>query len=642
MNHLYDIKIYSPECASNTNGSIDITDNTRGDSLSFTWLNLPVTAKILNEGKTVLNLDCGKYFVEIYDLDTRLQKKETIEIKCKDVLSLDMINIDSLNCHDDLGELNATWSGGTPPYIISINSEKIISHNKFLTYNIRSNSNYTLTIKDNNNCSVSRNNIVKHIDPLRISVKWTPIDHHGAKCPNLSFDVKGGKQPYTFALFDESSDTKPIIVNQNIIENKLPSGNYTIKVTDSNDCMGEKTFFISEPPPIRATIRSSADYHTESFFPAESFNKVYNMLLIPKEKHNISTFYKNLINNELKLKHKTKISQQNITLDHGSVIINDINYMYFYINPGLNGIQKATSELIVGDKKINLNHSCEFSNQSKLLIGSVILDKNYEYLFHDKDLVEIFNDQKSIQAEISYSYTKTGLYLSPNISTIVNFLPNHTDDILNILNNQKNLQIKCLTTKSNSKKGEISGYVSGGDKDSIRIELLDSNNQITYHNIHDHHIHIKDLRYGSYKLKILDDHNVCEDINGQIINDGFYNIDIHSSFEEEQVVSQQLNINKYHIPSHMLNNYNNIPNKLLFTSPEFKNGVLINISPSEACFEIREDGKLIIQDCGYQTVDLDYGKYNITVFYDDYITTNKDFFINGDKDLVTVLLEREV
>ena len=71
--------------------------------------------------------------------------------------------------------------------------------------------------------------------------------------------------------------------------------------------------------------------------------------------------------------------------------------------------------------------------------------------------------------------------LSPNISTIVNFLPNHTDDILDILNNQKNLQIQCLTTKSNSKKGEISGYVSGGDKDSIRIELLDSNNQITYH-----------------------------------------------------------------------------------------------------------------------------------------------------------------
>ena len=64
---LYKIEKNTPNCSSNTNGSIVITDLSDGD-LSFTWLNLPKRVNIFDNGKSVYNLDCGKYYLEIYNL----------------------------------------------------------------------------------------------------------------------------------------------------------------------------------------------------------------------------------------------------------------------------------------------------------------------------------------------------------------------------------------------------------------------------------------------------------------------------------------------------------------------------------------------------------------------------------------------
>lgn len=638
----YNIDIQSPECSSNSNGRITIKDLTENQSLSFTWKNLPIDSRIENKGSIVSNLECGTYDIDIYDLESKKNINEKIIIECKDILSLDLLQIEGLHCYEDVGQMNIAWSGGQAPYTLSIGSENHTTYNNVFSYNILANHTYSLTIKDANGCLISRNNITKNIDLLNVDIYWEPINHYGGSSANVKCEISGGKPPYQIAWFIDGQD-KPIIVNKSKITNTLDSNHYFITVEDSNKCKTIKKFFISEPSNIMVNLKTSADYHSNSYFPEEDAQKIYNLLLLPVKKDKIKDFHRKLKSNKLVLNHKNQKITQNIVLDFDIVTINNIEYMYFYISPGLLAIQQATSKLSIGDEEITLHHNPEFNNQNKLLMGSIILDQNYEYLFHENDVVNLSNgdNDKILKTKIKYAYTMSGLYLSPNISTIINFLPNNSDQVLDLLNQNNDLKIQCLTTKSNNKLGEISLYVSGGHTDSLQVELVDSRHNASYHHVKNHYVNINNLPYGDYKIKVFDKFNTAQEYNRSIIDGTYYDLTIMKSFQEEQAHSQSEMSNKYNIPHSLLNKYNSTPSKLLFTSPEFENGVLINISPSEACFEIVDTDGSEINSCGYSVMDLDYGKYTITAFHDGYKTQTKDFFINSPKDLVTVLLEKE-
>jgi hypothetical protein len=183
--------------------------------------------------------------------------------------------------------------------------------------------------------------------------------------------------------------------------------------------------------------------------------------------------------------------------------------------------------------------------------------------------------------------------------------------------------------------------VNGGHTDSLQVELVDSHHNASYHHIKNHYVNISNLSYGDYKIKVFDKFNTATEYNRTIIDDLHYPVKIMQSFQEEQAHAQLEISNKYNISHTLLNKYDSTPSKLLFTSPEFENGVLINISPSEAYFEIVDADGNKVDGCGYSVVDLDYGKYTITAFHDGYKTQTKDFFVNSSKDLVTVLLEKE-
>jgi len=149
------------------------------------------------------------------------------------------------------------------------------------------------------------------------------------------------------------------------------------------------------------------------------------------------------------------------------------------------------------------------------------------------------------------------------------------------------------------------------------------------------------LTHGDYKIKVYDRYSYASEYNKTNINSEYYTFTILKSFKEEQEYSQAMMSKNYDIPVELLNTYDNTPSKLLFTSPEFTNGVLINISPSEACYKITDDDGNKIDGCGYGIVKLDYGKYSIESWYEGYVSKKQEFFINKSKDLVTIILEKE-
>ena len=118
---LYTIKSRSPSCTSETHGSIVIHDNSK-NQLSFNWLNLPTKANIADKGRSVSNLDCGTYYLDIYNFETTETDSIEIKLSCEHLLSIDLVQIEGINCYQDSGVLNIGWSGGEPPYIVNINN----------------------------------------------------------------------------------------------------------------------------------------------------------------------------------------------------------------------------------------------------------------------------------------------------------------------------------------------------------------------------------------------------------------------------------------------------------------------------------------------------------------------------------------
>lgn len=637
---LYRIEKHTPSCLSRTNGSIIIHDMSV-NQLSFSWLNLPEKANISDKGRSVSNLDCGNYFLEIYNFETKTTDNLEIKLNCEHLLSIDLVQIEGINCYEDRGVLNVSWSGGKPPYTISVNQHYFVTNDQFYSTDIVSNVGHNITIKDSQNCIASKKNIIKTITPLDVNVRWTPIKFHNNFVENLSFDIKGGTPPYKSALFLNDSD-KPIIVNTNSIDNKLQSGKYKLLIKDSNDCQTEKTFEIANPAPIIVNIRHSADYG--SLYSHEFINvgKIYNLVLLNK-KH-IDIDLDNI--KQISIVDKKRITEQRKCMDYGDVSIGNQKYYYFYITPGLSEIKDVQSVINIDGQEIIVKHDTVFNSSNKLIVGSLFLNHDNTYAFEDNIKIDLIGDTDNIEANLSKFYVHNGMYFSFSIYTHLNFIAQEnsakTSTVLKFINNNNSILIKS-NHNIQHRKGEIYCSIYNSDPESIRAELTDSQNNTTYHTIENNQLSIKNLSFGKYTLKILDDHNTANLYNNLQIDDGVYNLNILDSFEKEQNLSQELNSHKYSISTNRLNQYqNHLSKKILFSSPNYKNGVLVNICPLDACFQVLDnDNNIVLEDCGHQIIDIPKGRYLIKVFKEGYMEKYQEFFHNNKKDLATVVLNKE-
>lgn len=633
----------TPSCLHHTNGSITIDDRSN-NNLSFNWLNLPTKANIVNNGRGVYNLSCGNYFLEVYNLETTETDNIEINLDCTDLLKIDFAQIEGLSCYGDNGLLNIHWSGGKPPYFLTINNNTVSLYDNKYSIDVINNIEYNINIKDTNNCITKKNSITKYIEPLKIVANWTPIKFHNGIVEQASCVVSGGVAPYEIAWFHNEYD-KPIITNKTKIHNTLKHGNYKIFVKDKHGCIAEKEFTISNPSPIYVNIRYSADYASNKPHILDTVNnKVYNLILINKK--NIEDLQLHKIN-KIKLVHNNINIDQTLCMDYGETTISNQKYYYFYITPGLDAIKDRNSSIIIDGKTFELDHDTIFNSGNKLIVGSIFLSQDKSYALKNGGDVTLLYDDKELRATCSNFYVHNGMYFSFNVFTNVNFLSSNKSlnyaKILKLINSTNGIKIKSYHNIQ-AKYGEIYCLLYNIDPQSARAELIDYNNNITEYKISNNELHIKNLLGGQYKLKILDDYNIAKSFNKIMLTEDYYTLDIVCSFEEEQILCQNLNSQQYNIDKNLLNKYDqHLSNKILYTSPNYKNGVLINICPLDSCYKITDiDGDIVVEDCGYKIINLKFGHYFIDIFKDGYVSASKEFFHTKNKTLVTALLNKEI
>ena len=141
-------------------------------------------------------------------------------------LNLQIVSVDYTDCGISNGRIRAGATGGGGPYTFSINSGE--SNSTGLFENLATDY-YLITVRDRNNCSISKETFVGSKDGVR-AVAFTTNSGCQQSNGSISVTVRNGVEPYTYQL-GENGDYQ----SSNEFFN-LPQGTYSLWVKDSYEC----------------------------------------------------------------------------------------------------------------------------------------------------------------------------------------------------------------------------------------------------------------------------------------------------------------------------------------------------------------------------------------------------------------------
>jgi len=228
--------VVNPTCGGAINGYIDIELSGGTGSYTYEWIG-PLGDVISND-EDLFNLSPGTYSVTITD------ENNCIYTNSFDINNPDSIEVsysyDPISCNGENTILTIDVSGGVPPYEIDYNGED--------PNNISSGF-YTFSITDDLGCLESFN--VSISDPDGIAINYPAVEtvcYGETNIPvDFSMSISGGSPPYSYEWFDENNISLGIFSPSATVS----PGDYSIVITDSDNCVSIQSFFtISEPEQI--------------------------------------------------------------------------------------------------------------------------------------------------------------------------------------------------------------------------------------------------------------------------------------------------------------------------------------------------------------------------------------------------------
>ncbi|MBK6833554.1 MAG: choice-of-anchor L domain-containing protein [Bacteroidetes bacterium] len=225
-------------CRGNNSGSATINPLGGTAPYTYTWSTSPAQT-----GATGINLSAGNYTVVVKDSkNCTVNQLVTITQPASSVSS----NISSQNnvlCFGlSTGSATVNASGGVSPYTYNWNSSPVQTS---ATANALAAGNYTVTVKDANNCtSLSSVTISQPIATLGISI--TNVNHVKCKSDNTGSATavaSGGSGSYSYSWNSTPTQLTPTAIS-------LPTGTYTATITDNNGCTNPVTQIVTISEPL--------------------------------------------------------------------------------------------------------------------------------------------------------------------------------------------------------------------------------------------------------------------------------------------------------------------------------------------------------------------------------------------------------
>lgn len=214
-------------CFSQAIGSIDLTVTGGTSPYNFDWSTGATT-------EDISNLFAGNYFVNVTDFNG-CGEFLAIEItEPATAVSGSLTHTDVL-CHgNNTGQIAASASGGVAPYTYLWSNGETTAQITQLIAGI-----YSIVISDANGCEFNLSEEINQpANPISITEQITNVDCFGNNSGAIDVSVTGGTPTYSYSWSNASS-------NQDLAS--ILSGDYTITVTDNNNCISQKTITVSQP-----------------------------------------------------------------------------------------------------------------------------------------------------------------------------------------------------------------------------------------------------------------------------------------------------------------------------------------------------------------------------------------------------------
>ena len=231
-------------CFGGSDGTIQISVTGGTPTYTYLWSNGNTTTKLVS-------LPTGNYTVTVTDiLNCELVEVKTVDQPAAPVEVVPVVT--DVNCYNGAdGEVVLNVTGGTPNYSYRWATSNFVVVNDFdsILTNMKSD-NYLLTVTDSRGCIEVVTVPINQPAEFRLDIAASS----GASCfgvadGNITVNAQGGNAPYNYAWSNG--------VSGNSITN-LPSGDYTVTVTDAKICELIVTYNISGPTaPLAAQVVST-------------------------------------------------------------------------------------------------------------------------------------------------------------------------------------------------------------------------------------------------------------------------------------------------------------------------------------------------------------------------------------------------
>jgi gliding motility-associated-like protein len=256
----------TPEvCAGQNNGSIRITFSGGSGSLGVQWFVAGNFSTVLSNSATLNNRGPGEYTARIFDLSNpNCFILQNITIPPTPVIDLQLAGPPTnVSCFgEETGAININVSGGTGGFTYQWTGPNGFTAN---TQNISDipGGLYTVRVTDANGCFRELNNILVSQPPSGVQINVLNIIEptcYDSENGRIEIQAAGGNPGYTYEWFkDEGMGILAPVPGTSSTLSNIGSGNYVVRVTDTNGCSNEELIAVNGPDPIQINVLSVDD-----------------------------------------------------------------------------------------------------------------------------------------------------------------------------------------------------------------------------------------------------------------------------------------------------------------------------------------------------------------------------------------------
>jgi len=224
--------IYNASCNGFSDGFVSVLPTGGTPGYFYNWSSG-------SDSSSASGLFAGIYYLTLTDSHNCLYL-DTVTVSEPDTINVTFSNTLNLCFGDSTGISQAFPTGGTSPYLINWSNGNSGDINNSLTAGI-----YTLTVTDDHGCVFESLTEVFQPDSIQIIFVADSAACNGDANGKASIIILGGTNPFSY-LWSTGS------VNDTIFN--LAAGNYSVTVSDANNCIQSDYVTIGQPSPLRLFV----------------------------------------------------------------------------------------------------------------------------------------------------------------------------------------------------------------------------------------------------------------------------------------------------------------------------------------------------------------------------------------------------